>query len=120
MGGDLTNDRTLSSRSPRPPAARHRRAVRIVGVSDGQATAEDLVLDGAGATDRFGADIAAVIFDDQRPGALDLTYRTAALRYGAPAAALIFPAGAGTQAPAVDDDGDDPLPALPLADRIVS
>ncbi len=97
-----------------------RRGLRIVTVSNGHATAEDLVFDRAEATDRFGGDIAALIFDDQRPGALDLTYRTAALRYGAPAAALIFPAGAGTQAPAVDDDGDDPPLAIPPADRVVS
>ena len=106
----------------RPPLLRalRRRGLRIVTVSNGHATAEDLVLDHAEAIDRFGGDVAALIFDDQRPGALDLTYRTAALRYGAPAAALIFPAGAGTQAPAVDDDGDDPPLALPLVDRDVS
>jgi len=90
-----------------------------VTICDGSAGVEDLVVDYAAATDRFGADVAALIFDDQRPGAL--TYRTAALRYGAPAAALIFPAGAGSQAPTVDDDdGDDPLHALPLVDRNVS
>lgn len=102
-------------------ALRHR-ALCIVTVSDGQASVEDLVLDLPGATDRFGPDVAALIFDDQRPGALDLTYRTAALRYGAPAAGLIFPAGDGTHAPVVDDDddGDDPPLALPLVDRDVS
>ncbi len=111
----MTPDNTSS-----PPFGALRRRALIVTVSDGQSTAEDLVLGHAEATDRFGGDVAALIFDDQRPGALDLTYRTAALRYGAPAAALIFPAGAGTQAPAVDDDGDDPPLALPLVDRDVS
>jgi len=103
-----------------PIEALRRRGLRIVTVSDGYATAEDLVLDHAEATDRFGGDVAALIFDDQRPGAVDLTYCTAALRYGAPAAALIFPAEAGTQAPAVDDDGDDQPLALPVVDRHVS
>jgi hypothetical protein len=111
---------TPEIRSTPPFRALRHRGLRIVTVSNGHATAEDLVLDHAEATDRFGGDVAALIFDDQRPGALDLTYRTAALRYGAPAAALIFPAGAGTQAPAVDDDGDDPPLALPLVDRDVS
>ena len=111
---------TPDNTSPAPIGALRRRGLRIVTVSDGHATAEDLVLDHAETTHRFGGDVAALIFDDQRPGALDLTYRTAALRYGAPAAALIFPAGAGTQAPAVDDDGDDPPLALPLVDRDVS
>ena len=105
--------------SPRLRALR-RRGLRIVTVSDGHATAEDVVLGHAEATDRFGGEVAALIFDDQRPGALDLSYRTATLRYGAPAAALIFPAGAGTQAPAVGDDGEDPPLALPLVDRDVS
>jgi len=96
-------------------------AISIVTIVDGHATAvEDLVLDHTEATDRFGAEATALIFDDQRPGATDLTYHTAALRYGAPAAALIFPADAGTQAPAVDDDGDDPHLALPVVDRDVS
>ena len=106
---------SASSRSGR------RRAVRVVAVLDGQATAEDLVLDHAQAAERFGADVAALIFDDQRPGALDVTHRTAALRYGAPAAALIFPAAAGAHTPAVtDNDGDDPALALPLVERVVS
>ena len=97
-----------------------RRALRIVTVSGGHATAEDLVLDRVEATARFGADVTALIFDDDRPSAPNLTYRTAALRYGAPAAELMFPAGAGTHAPAVDDDGEGQLPALPLVDRVVS
>ena len=109
----MTPDNTSSPLS----RALRRRGLRIVTVSDGHATAEDLILDHAEATDRFGGDVAVLIFDDQRPGALDLTYRTAALRYGAPAAALIFPAGPGTQAPAVNDNGDDPPLALPLANR---
>ena len=111
---------TPDSTPSRPLRTLGRRCLRIVTVSNGHATAEDLVLDHAESTDRFGADVAALIFDDQRPGAHDLTYRTAALRYGAPAAALIFPAGAGTQTPAVDDDGDDPHLALPPVDRDVS
>ena len=112
----MTPDNTSSP----PLRALRRRGLRIVTVSDGHATAEDLVLNHTEATDRLGGDVAALIFDDQRPGAPDLTYRTATLRYGAPAAALIFPAGAGTQAPAVGDDGDDPPLALPPVDRIVS
>ena len=112
----MTSDYTTPPRAD--PSSLRRRAVRVVSASGGQATAEDIVLDHAEAIDRFGADVAALIFDDQRPGALDLTYRTAALRYGAPAAALIFPAG--TQAPAVDDDNDATALVLPLVGRVVS
>ena len=107
---------SASSRSGRP-------AVRVVAVLDGQANAEDLALDHAQAAERFGADVAALIFDDQRPGALDVTHRTAALRYGAPAAALIFPAAAGAHTPDVTDndgEGDGPALALPLVERVVS
>ena len=76
-GTPMTPDKTSS---PRLRTLR-RRGLRIVTVSDGHARVEDLVLGHGEATDRFGADVAALIFDDQRPGALNLTYRTAALRY---------------------------------------
>ncbi len=112
----MTPDNTSSP----PLRPLRRRGLRIVTVSNGHATAEDLVLDHAETTHRFGDHVAALIFDDQRPGTLDLTYRTAAHRYGAPAAALIFPAGAGTQAPTVNDTGDDRPLALPPVDRDVS
>ena len=103
------------------PSTTRQRAVRVVTASGGQATAEDLVLDHAAATVRFGADVADLIFDDQRPGALNVTPRTAALRYGAPAAALIFPAAAADQGPLTDDvDDDETALALRLVDRVVS
>ena len=81
-----------------------RRALRIVAATEDQATAEDVVLNYPEATHRFGANVAALIFDDQRPGALDLTYRAALLRYGAPAAALIIPAVADAHVPDVTDE----------------
>ncbi len=112
---------TSDSTAPSPGASSRRRAIRVVAVTDGQATAEDIVLDHAGATHRFGTDVAALIFDDQRPGGLDLTYRAALLRYGAPAAALIFPAAAGGHPPAVtDNEGDEPARGFPLVDGVVS
>lgn len=104
--------------SQRPTTASPLRALRIVTVSDGHPSAEDVVLDQAAAATRFGPDTAALIFDDQ-PGPMDLTYRAAVLRYGAPAAALIFPA-AGADAPNFTVDGDDGPLALPLVDRVIS
>lgn len=96
------------------------RALRVIVVRDGTATAEDVDLDAAQATALFGSGVAAQIFDDQRPGVPDLTYRTAALRYGAPVAALIFPAGASTKALAINGVGDDQPHSLPLANRDAS
>ena len=113
----MTSD-SVAPNTSRSSRSSRRRAVRVVAVTDGRATAEDVVLDHAEATERFGADVAALIFDDHRPGALDVTHRTAALRYGAAAAALIFPAVAGV--PTVTDDSDETALALPLADRDAS
>ena len=83
------------SSQPRPPGGR-RRALRIVGIAAGEATVEDVVLDHTQATARFGPTTADLIFDDKRPGALDLTPTTAAARYGPTAAAAIFPAASPT------------------------
>ena len=80
----------MGGRTPPP----RRRSVRIVAISDGQATAEDLVLDPAETAARLGDTAAALIFDDTRPGTLDLTHATAVARYGTQAAALIFPSDA--------------------------
>jgi len=94
------------------------RAVRVVTVDGGKATAEDLVLDPAGATALFGPDVAALIFDDERPGD-DLSFDAAVSRYGTAGADLIFQAAAGGTV-AMNDGNHSTTPPLELAARVVS